>query len=157
MNYKKCKIEDKVETYNALLGCIKFEGNYYFYLMPVAWWILDYKKYDPKNSKEDNFNFRNNIFVVTNENVDFFMKSIEDDKISLIQLQEIIKKYSTEKYKYDNYNYLYFYIDFDKYIYINGLFDVGLEDYLPDPSWTGKFDNPLNYMPEDIKKIWLLS
>ncbi len=137
---------------NYIIGCIKYNGNYYFYLMPIAWWIINYEKYDPSilNSKERISNFRNGVIVVADGQTDNFIKSIREDEISLQELKEIIL--------FDgkgNYDYLNFFIDFDKKEYINGFYDIEVEDYLPDETWTGKFDEPKKYLPDELQKLWV--
>ncbi len=145
-------IENKIRN-DFILGAIKYKDEFYFYLMPIAWWILNYKKYDPMNSIEDDFDYRNNIFVVTNEKVEPFLESIEEDKISQNELLELIY-HIDKKYPDDDYSYLNFLIDFDKKQFINGFPDIELEEYLPNEEWKGIFDAPLNYLPSDLQKFW---
>ncbi|QEE50340.1 hypothetical protein FUA48_12355 [Flavobacterium alkalisoli] len=57
--------------------------------------------------------------------------------------------------KYDPDILLQFYIDFDSKLYISYFDDIILEEYVPDNTWTGKFDNALKYLPqEQIKRIF---
>ena len=136
-----------------LLGCIKVKSTHKFYLMPLAWWILDYKKYDPDHSDEKDLSFRNGIYTVSDTKITEYMNSINEDIIDIFDVQAIISIVS-QQFPDENYSYLYFYIDFDKKSYVNGLYDIELENYLPDSTWTGKYDTPLNYLPEDLKDIW---
>ncbi len=136
---------------NYLLGCIKYKNRFDFYLMPIAWWILNYNKYDPSilNSSERINNFRNGITIVTDQKKDSFINSINEDKISLQELEEITCLDNNE-----NYEYLNFFIDFDKKEFINGFHDIEVEDYLPNETWVGRFDEPKKYLPSELQKLW---
>jgi hypothetical protein len=140
---------------NHLLGGVKYEENFYFYVMPVAWWILDYGKYSPSilNSKERQINFRNGIVVVTGNNIKPYLESIQEYRLTQKELSEIIYEID-EKYPEEGYGHLNFFIDFDKKEYVNGFYDIELEDYLPDESWKGKFDEPLTYLPRHLQAQW---
>lgn len=151
--YKNSTNKEKIEEYYAILGCIEYNGKYNFYLMPIAWWILDYKKYDPENTQVDDFNFRNNIYTLTKSNKNAFLNSISDYSISLAELKDIISYYNNLDYEFDSYGELFFYIDFDNNNYIYKFNDIELEDYLPN-DWTGKFDEPLKYLPKNLQEIW---
>jgi hypothetical protein len=142
-------IKDRL-TENYIIGCIKYNNNFEFYLMPIAWWILNHEKYDPNyKASEWEYVFRNNVLNVSQNKVNDFFKAIEVDKISLNELTEII-----ELNDKNNYDYLNFFIDFDKKEYINGFYDIEVEDYLPDETWTGKFDEPKKYLPDELQKLW---
>jgi hypothetical protein len=147
-------IEQKLQK-NYILGCIKYKDNYNFYLMPIAWWILNYAKYCPSilENKERATNFRNGVLVVNKESIKPYLESIEEDKLTDKELMEIINEIN-KKYPEEEYSYLNFFIDFDKKEYINGFYDIESEDYLPDDTWNGKFDEPLKYLPSNLQKYW---
>ena len=142
-----------LENYN--IGCIKYEENYNFYLMPIAWWILDYVKYSPSilKSKERQTNFRNGVLVVTDENIEPYLKSIEEDKLTEDELLELINEID-KKYPEEGYPYINFLIDFDEKKYINGFDYIEIEDYLPDETWKGKYDEPLKYLPSYLQRLF---
>ncbi|MDR1339814.1 MAG: hypothetical protein LBK58_07170 [Prevotellaceae bacterium] len=147
-------LEQKIlEDY--LVGSVKYKEKFYFYAMPVAWWILDYEKYSPSilSSKERRINFRNGVLVVTDYNIKPYLESIQEYKLTHKELSEIIYEID-RKYPEEGYAYLNFFIDFDKKEYINGFYDIELEDYLPDESWKGKFDEPLKYLPLHLRAQW---
>lgn len=134
---------------NYLLGCIKYENIYNLYLMPIAYWILNYRKYDPDyNPKDWEFVFRANILNVTDEKIDDFLNAIEEDKLNTNEFIVAIRSLSS------NYKQLCFFIDFDIKLLINGFYDVEVEDYLPDSSWIGKFGKPLEYLPFEFKTLF---
>jgi len=137
-------IKNRLED-NALLGYMKFSELGSFYLMPIAYWILNYSKYDPTyNPKEWAFVFRNNILNVRAENTSDFFSSIEQDKIPFVELEEAIRN------KLEGIA-LSFYIDFDSKLFVSAFENIEVETYLPDDTWKGKFDNPLLYLPADVK------
>jgi len=39
------KTEEKIER-GYLAGCIRYKDKCEFYFMPIAYWILDYSRYD---------------------------------------------------------------------------------------------------------------
>ena len=140
----KKKFED-----NYLLGCIKYKGAFRNYLMPVAWWILNYKKYDPGyDPAKWQFVFRDHIYNVSDSEVDRFMRAIEADSLDTNKLRVVIKELPPE------HAHLYFFIDFDRKLFVNGFADVEVEEYLPEGSWKGEFGDPVNYLPEEMKAIF---
>jgi hypothetical protein len=140
----KGKLED-----NYILGCVRYHGEYGLYLMPLAWWILNYAKYDPSfNPTEENSDFRKNILNVSDGEIDNFIQAIQEDRINLDDLMHALSASP------ENMN-LSFFIDFDEKLFINGYFDnVEPEEYLPDDHWTGKLGYPIEYLPEDLKQVF---
>lgn len=128
-------IQQKIDE-GCLLGCIKYNGNCCYYFMPLAYWILDYKRYNPYYKPDDwEFIFRNNILTVDEYNVVSFIKAVESDKIEHDQVLEIERTSVS------------FFIDFDTKLFISSFVDVEVEEYLPTGGWRGKYDDPLNYLP----------
>lgn len=82
------EIEKKLEE-GYLLGGIKYKGKCKFYFMPIAYWILNYMKYDPSyNPAKWSYVFRDNILLVNEEHIESYLKAIEEDKIYLELLEE---------------------------------------------------------------------
>jgi hypothetical protein len=141
-------IEQKLED-NYLLGCIKWNNTYSIYLMPIAWWILNYKKYDPAyNPDEWEFVFRDNIYNVTDKDVVKFIQCIEVDKVDFYELKSVLGNIPSE------YICIYFFVDFDVNLLISRFNDVEVEEYLPDERWKGMFGNPTDYLPDEIREIF---
>jgi hypothetical protein len=130
-----------------LLGYIKCNQVYTLYLMPLAWWILNYSKYDPSyNPKTFSYIFRDNILNVSDNEVEKFIRSIAGDKVNPEDFDLAVDIPA-------NYKSLGFFVDFDDKVFINGLYDnVEIEEYLPDETWTGKMGFPLEHIPEDLRK-----
>jgi len=140
------KIKENIDN-SYLFGCVKYKNDYSFYLMPIAYWILNYAKYDPNynpNDWKDGDVFRDNILNVEDQNIQPFIQSIKVDKIDLNNAE--VKKYNFK-------DIFYFFLDFDSKTFISFFDDIEIEEYLPDEKWIGKFDNPLNYLPEELKVL----
>lgn len=137
-------IKQRLEE-NYLLGCIKSKNDYQFYLMPIAWWILNYKKYSPSIVQDTSrHSFRNGALNVTNNLLDPFFKSISEDQISVSEVKSMIENFTEE------YSKVIFFIDFDEKEYISAFEYIEVETYLPDETWIGKYENPTDYIPKDI-------
>jgi hypothetical protein len=139
------KLRQRLEE-NYIVGCIKHKGDLQFYVMPIAWWILDYQSYDPSILEKDTFKFRDGVYVVSDEKITEYLSSIQADRVSLSELKYIKDNFTEE------YSRITFFIDFDAKEYISGFPDVEAEMYLPDKTWKSKFDwYPENYIPTDLK------
>jgi hypothetical protein len=136
-------LREKIEQ-NYLLGYIKFNDVYSAYLMPIAWWILNYKKYYPDfdPSKYDAV-FRDNILNVSDDQVANFIHAIRHNLVEIDEIKHLLDSDVT----------INFFVDFDAKIYVNGLFDnIEVETYLPDEGWKGVEDFPVNYLSDDISR-----
>lgn len=130
-------------TENYLLGCIKYRDRYSIYLMPIAWWILNYKKYDPAfDSAKWGVEFREGVYNVTDDKVEDYMQSIKDDKIEVDELENFSSPFE-----------FYFFIDFDSKLFVSRFSDIEIEDYLPSSNWRGDFEDPIKYYPKEIKRL----
>ncbi|MBS1663435.1 MAG: hypothetical protein JST68_20500 [Bacteroidetes bacterium] len=140
-------IKERFEN-NELLGYIKFKSVGNFYLMPIAYWILNYKKYDPSyDPKEWSFVFRDNILNVTDDFVSDFLSSIEKDKTSLKELKSSLEHIPEEIV-------LRFYIDFDEKLFVSSFEDIEVETYLPDKQWKGMHDRPSLCLPIELRELF---
>ena len=138
-------IEENIGN-SYLFGCVKYKNKYEFYLMPVVYWVLNHAKYNPKYNPDDwEYVFRDNVLNVTDDNIEPFIKAIEVDKIDI------------DSVKMADYRFMdifLFFIDFDSKIFISYFDDIDIEEYIPN-LWTGKFEDPINYLPENlIKKVF---
>lgn len=126
------------------LGCIKYKGVYNTYLMPVAYWILNCVKYDP-NYKPGDWDdvFRNHIYIVTDDSVDEYIKAIDEYLINIAELKKLNFK--------DGEVSFVLYIDFDAKLLINWYLYTEIEDYLPNAEWIGKYENPINNLPLELR------
>lgn len=112
--------------------------------MPLAEWILNYSIYDPTYDPNDWLEsppFRDNILNVSDDNIGYFIKSIEVNKIDIDSLV-------MENYRF--FDVFLFFVDFDSKTFINYFPDTDVEEYLPDGKWIGKFADPINYLPETL-------
>lgn len=137
-------IQQRLEE-NYIPGCIKHQDQYQFYLMPIAWWILNYAQYSPSIIQDiSRQNFRNGALNVTDDKIDPFFSSILEDQISISEVRNMIENFKEE------YPAITFFIDFDTKKYISAFDYIEAETYLPDTTWMGKYGNPTDYIPENI-------
>ncbi len=130
---------------NYIPGCIRHQKKYRLYIMPIAWWILNYAKYSPSILEDTTRqNFRNGAFNVNDDQIHSFFMSISEDQISISEVKNIIENFRKE------YSGITFFIDFDTKEYISTFHDIDIETYLPDKTWTGKYGNPTDYIPKNI-------
>jgi hypothetical protein len=141
-------IKKKLENH-YLFGCIKHNESYMLYLMPIAYWILNYKKYNPSyDPKEWEFVFRGDVLNVNDSSIKDFMRAIDVDKIEPVELQSVHESIPRPLPNF------YFFIDFDSKLYVNSFNDIEVEQYLPEHGWTGIFDNSLNYLPKRLRSFF---
>jgi len=142
------KIQENIDN-SYLFGCIKHRNGFKFYLMPIAYWILNYAKYDPAynpNDWKDGDVFRDNILCVDDDNIEQFIQSIEVDRIDLSAINS--KQY--------NFNDIFcFFIDFDSKTFVNYFDDIEVEEYLPNEQWVGEFNDPMKYLPIELQDKFL--
>lgn len=137
------KIEEQIKE-GYLFGCIKYNGVYACYLMPVAYWILNYTKYDPEyNPKDWEKVFREDIYVVTDELSDLYIKSIQEYELSITELKNVNFKEKKAFFEVC--------VDFEKKLFINSFNYIELENYLPNTDWIGRYENPVDYLPVSLK------
>ncbi len=137
------------------LGAICYQGKYRFFLEHATYWVLDMIACSP-SSKENSSYYRNGILVV-DENPEEFLEAMQESEISLEDLRVLIdKQHKIVLADEDDYRgdlHLTFLVDFDKKLYVSMFFDVGYEEYVPQ-DWKGIYDDPLKYVPEEIRDIW---
>jgi hypothetical protein len=131
-----------------LLGFVKYNDTYELYLMPLGYWILNYKKYDPTYNPDDwEFIYRDSILNVTEHEIEAFMNAINQDRISLSELNKVLSANPERKF-----DYIYILIDFDQQLFVSAFPEVEIENYLPDNTWNGLFDSPISFLPEEITR-----
>jgi len=137
------KIQENIEN-SYLFGCVKYKDKFSFYLMPIAYWILNYAKYDPEYNPsdwEEGIVFRDDILNVNDINIEPFIESIKVDNIDV------------DLVNFNDYNFeqiFLFFVDFDSKTFISYFDDIEIEEYLPDEKWVGKFENPISYLPKEM-------
>lgn len=140
------KIQENIKN-SYLFGCVKYKDKFSFYLMPIAYWVLNYAKYDPEytpNDWEEGIAFRDDILNVDDSNIEPFIESIKVDKIDVDSVNFI---------DYNFEDIFLFFVDFDSKTFISYFDDIEIEEYLPDEKWVGKFENPISYLPKEMVAI----
>ena len=134
---------------NYLLGGIKYNGVVNFYLMPLAWWILNYKEYDPEiDIRKSQFIFRHNIYNVLDEEIPHFMKCIENDMLATDELVETLPQVKKD------FTPMYFFVDFDNKVLTSAFADIEVECYLPTNDWRGEYGNPIYKLPNQLQSLF---
>jgi hypothetical protein len=140
------KIQENIKN-SYLFGCVKYKDKFSFYLMPIAYWVLNYAKYDPEYNPsdwEEGIVFRDDILNVNDSNIEPFIESIKVDEIDV------------DSVNFNDYNFediFLFFVDFDSKTFISYFDDIEIEEYLPDENWIGKFENPISYLPKELIAI----
>lgn len=133
-------IREKLD-YHYLAGAIRFGDSYSFYLMPIAYWILNYGKYDRSfEARNKGFVFRGNVYNVEDNKIGAFLNAISEDKIS----NEEARKLMEDGVK------LVFFVDFDSYLFIDGFGEIVLDDYMPDERWETRVGEPVKFIPQGL-------
>ncbi|MCU0432815.1 MAG: hypothetical protein MUC87_05125 [Bacteroidia bacterium] len=123
-------IENRVNNH-YLLGAIKANNDVRYYMAPIAWWILDYPKYDPSilNVKDSEFNFRENLLVVRPSDKEHFLEVMQED---YVDIKDVLLYNSV----HDTPIRLLFIIDFDRSEFYSSFYDIDIHEYIPD-QWKG--------------------
>lgn len=123
-----------------LLGAVKLNGKVRYFLEPIAYWIMDYKSYDPeyRASENDTTPFRNNILTVDSSNAFEYIEALKEDEVSLTEIDSI-------KSQVDFEIPVMFLVDFDSKQFVSNFEDIEIEIYIPE-GWSGIFDNPISYL-----------
>jgi hypothetical protein len=146
MNYES--IEEHLDVGN-LLGCIRHNDLYQYYMLDIADWILNYGKYDPESV--DDVEFRNGLINISDQNIDAYVEYIKDGEVEIAAVSTFLTKNGSDNL------FPYFYIDFDNFTFVNTFPNISVEDYLPGDNWVGIYESPIPYLPEEMKIIWPVS
>lgn len=132
-----------------LLGAVRKGGILYFYLNPVAYWIMDSVSYDPSFKQEDypDAVFRSNVAVVQSSNAEAFLNAIKEDTITLNEITSYLSANADPRMA------LVFLIDFDQKIFVSAFPYIETEKYIPS-DWIGKSGLPVDYLAEEIAAIF---
>ena len=97
--------------------------------MAIAYWILNYEKYDPSyNPNEWEYVFRNNMLNVTSENINEFLQAIEVDRVYENQFEDL-------KAIPNNLKPVYFFVDLDAKQFVSNFPEIEVEEYLSNNDW----------------------
>jgi len=139
------EVQDRIEM-DDLLGCIKYENQYYFFLSDFTSWVLNYNKYDPTiNIRKESF--KNGILNVEEENKTSYLEYLKDDFLK----KDLLEEYQSKTRGMD----LCFFIDFDSNFYVNGYPEnLSPEEYLPNESWKSVISDAVLYLPKSLARYW---
>jgi hypothetical protein len=128
---------------NYLLGAIKRKNSVRYFLEPIAYWILDYSKYDPEYiiTSDDESPFRKGVLKLNDSNSSQFVEAFKEDEV----IKEDIEKLKIDFNQEPDRVRLYFLVDFDSKIFVSQFPDIEIEEYIPE-DWLGKYDTPEKYL-----------
>ncbi len=131
-----------------LIGAVCLKGNWRFFAGDTGEWILDFARYMPTAPAEPDFqDFRGGIAVVDTPVAEDFITAMEPYEVSPDDLHRAVQE--------DNGWPLQIVVNFDAKVFVDGTRDMILFcDYVP-TGWTAFEDEPLNYVSEDVKAIWI--
>ena len=128
---------------NQIIGAVRLNSEWRFYSGATGEWIMDYKSYDPSYDPEKWPNtFRNGILEVDVHNASEFCTAMKEYELTLDDVVETMRE--------DKDLSLSILMDFDRKLYVNGYYDMLLEEYVP-MGWVGISDDPTKFLSEDIK------
>jgi hypothetical protein len=141
------KTEEKINS-DYVVGAICYKGIWRFYFMPPIYWVTDSDYYDPgyNSQTSSDSEFRRGVGKLHATNADIYIKSIEDDGVSSSWINENYLIYKDDLKPV-------FLVDIDNHLFVSKFYDVDYENHVA-PRWQGVFGDPLEYMPDEIKKIW---
>lgn len=131
------------------LGAVKVEGNWHFFADFVGEWILDYPAYDPDyDPSQWDYKFRNGLLTVDETNAEEFLKAMQEQELSLDSVKKLVAEKGEDKIP------LTYVVNFDERIFVDGNSERDIVEYVP-VNWKGIEDTPLNYVPDEIKAVWV--
>lgn len=132
-----------------LIGAVKHDSNWQFFAGTVAEWILDYATYDPSfDPDKSSVTFRGNLLQVDESNAAQFCEAMKPYELTTLDLQQLVEEEGANNWP------LTIVVDFTRRTYVNGFSEIPLHKYIPN-TWKGHEGNPLDYVPEDIRSLWI--
>src|SRR4051794_29320078 len=75
---------------NEIIGAVKINSAWKFYIGTSGEWIMDYKSFDPSYVPDDwKYTFRNNILLVNEHNADEFCRAMAACELTFEDLQKM--------------------------------------------------------------------
>jgi hypothetical protein len=144
---------DDVLTDFLLLGAVRLHAQWRVYALTLGEWTLDYPAYDPSwesLSKEDKRAFRGELSRVDENNADEFCAAIQAYEVPLEVLQHWVEQEGNASIR------LTMLVDFDERRFVHGYTEPvePKSNYIP-AAWTGVVGDPLDYVSEKLRRIWL--
>lgn len=127
---------------NDLLGAVCHNRVWRLFAGTVGEWILDYYSYDDSFSLDQPF--RGNLYVVETKDGEAFLRAMAPYEVA----PETLTRTSPEERKP-----LTFVVNFDTSTYVNGYFDLALEDHVPE-GWNSTHGDPVSAVPEQLRRLW---
>jgi len=133
---------------DELLGAVRLESKWRFFAGTLAEWILDYVSYDPNyDPAKWAYVYRNNLLRVDETLASEFCDAMKEHEFLPDDIRRLVDEKGADKIP------LVVVVDFDNRIFVNGFYDIALEEYAP-KWWTKYFGNPYEYVPQEVRSLW---
>lgn len=133
---------------DELLGAVRLESKWHYFAGTIAEWILDYASYDPGyDPTQWTYVYRDNLLRVDETLAKEFCTAMKDHEFLPNDIRQLVGEKGADKVP------LIVVIDFDNQVFVNGFYDIALEDYAP-KWWNKIFGNPYDYVPPEVKSLW---
>lgn len=141
------KTEEKINS-DYVVGAVCYKGVWAFYFMPPIYWVTDADYYDPDYDPEkpSDGDFRGGVGKLGAANAETYLKAIEEDCVNSVWLRDNYLIYKDDLKPV-------FVVNIDDHLFVSKFYDVDYENHVAS-GWQGVFGDPLEYMPDEIKKIW---
>jgi hypothetical protein len=137
-----------VLSVNEYIGLVCSAGVWRCFTGMLAEWILDYRAYDPSyDPTKWPDTPRNQLLQVGVDQAVEFQLIFEERELTKQGIQYILSTVGAPR------AYPIAAVDFDTRRYVNGFYDLALEEYVP-AGWISVFDDPLQYVSEDLRILW---
>lgn len=134
--------------YDELIGAVKHKSQWRFFAGTIAEWNLDYASYDPGyDPSKSSYLFRGGLLTVDETKADAFCIAMSEHELSHDDVRSLVAEKGAEKVP------LTVVVNFDEKLFVNGFYDLAIEEYVP-TGWRGVFDDPLKYVPDEVRAIW---
>lgn len=139
--------EEKINS-DYVIGVICYKNVWSTYFMPPIYWVTDSDYYDPdyNPARTSDKDFRGGVGKLSSANAEAYFKAIAEDYVSPAWLRENYLIYKDDLKPI-------FLVNIDEHLFISNFYDVDYENHAA-PGWKSLFDDPLKYMPDELKKIW---
>lgn len=144
--------EQKIIDAEDFVGAVKINTIWRIFFLDRFLWILDLKKYLPPDIPIDEESIRKKFPIVDSYDAGQYFNSLKDYEIKLEEVSSI-KVFVSENEPLATLHITYL-VNFDDKLFVDGYEDyITICQYVPS-EWHGITDNPLNYLPSEIKQFF---
>lgn len=149
----------KIEPIIDIIVLTKYKGVYHWFISEKELWFLDYKKYTHEfDPTDNNFEERFNIELLDEYTFEEFLPNVVELEFKTDQLKKKFEQLLPLT-DWDSSFHLFptLFIDFDdKKLFSVYQESISFEDYIPNSSWVGVYDDFYNLIPSE-EKYWIIN